>query len=341
MTPFTPIQYLQIDIANAYGLDKQSWTDRIEWVCDHEDTLEEYTKHAEEPAQFMAGVMAYRKAQKGEAIGYLCGLDATASGLQLLSILAGCEKSASICNVINTGQREDAYTRLYQEVCAKLGTTQSVVRKAVKAALMTHLYGSKLEPIKAFGEDTPELKAFYQSIDELLPGANTLNYDLISLWQANAYSHNWILPDGYEVVVKVEDTITHQVQFLGETYECNETVNQPKEKGLAMGANIVHSIDGMIVREMNRRCNYNVENVNALYCHLVKEQGKAYTLREKDFDLLRILELYNETNFMSAVVIEYLDQYNSGHLDNSQKQAVLALLEEMPGKPFKLLCIHD
>lgn len=341
MQHFTAMQYLMIDIANAYGLDKANWDLRLNFVETNEANLENLTKQAEEPAQFLAAVGAYRKAQRGEPIGYLCGLDATASGLQLLSILAGDEQAAKICNVVSTGRREDAYTQVHERVCAITGSVHSVLRRAVKSALMTHLFGSKLEPLKAFGEDTPELKAFYQAIDELLPGADMLNRDLISLWNPDAYVHSWILPDGFDVVVKVMDSVKHPVQFLGETYEVIEKANQPKSKGLSMGANIIHSLDGMVVREMNRRCNYDVDRINALYAHLIHEQGMRYTLRAKDLDLLRILELFDQTNFMSAVVIEYLDQYNSGHLDSVQKMKVMDLIQDMPKRPFNLLCIHD
>lgn len=346
MQHFTPIQYLMIDIANSFGLDKETWETRLQWFADNEEIIATNPKvlasQAEEPAQFLAGAIAYYDVCTGVPTGYLCGLDATASGLQLLSILAGCEQSASTCNVINTGKREDAYNRMHAEIQAYLKNPKTApIRKAVKAALMTHLYGSKLEPIKAFGEDTDELKAFYAVIDTLLPGADQLNRDLISLWRPDVLAHEWTLPDGFDVVVKVMATMTHKVQFLGEEYEVREQVNASKEKGLSMGANIIHSIDGMIVREMNRRCNYDVKQINEQLRHLGEERGSTYTLRKKDLSLLRQIELFNSTGFMSAVILEYLDEYNSGHLSNSQRLAVINLIESMPDCPFSVLAVHD
>lgn len=76
---FTHIEYLKIDIANNYGHDKLNWDERIDWVSHYEDHLEQMLKDADEPALYYAGVQAYRKAQRGEAVSYPISLDATAS----------------------------------------------------------------------------------------------------------------------------------------------------------------------------------------------------------------------------------------------------------------------
>jgi DNA-directed RNA polymerase len=120
---FTATEYMQIDVAGTYGLDKESWTTRINWTQSHEaqftDVEEQAGDHtlvqqADEPAQFYAAVCAYNKVLKGEPTGHMISLDATASGLQILAALVGCEESAELCNLINTGERVDAYTSLYE-----------------------------------------------------------------------------------------------------------------------------------------------------------------------------------------------------------------------------------
>lgn len=40
MQLFTGKQYLQIDIANNYGLDKEDWDDRLDWFAQAEGNLE-------------------------------------------------------------------------------------------------------------------------------------------------------------------------------------------------------------------------------------------------------------------------------------------------------------
>ena len=101
MQKFTPTEYLKIDIASNFGLEKELWEDRLSWFDQNESTLENMVKEAEEPALFYAGVNAYRTAMQGKAIAYPVGLDATASGALLWALLIGCEKVAKLCNVMN------------------------------------------------------------------------------------------------------------------------------------------------------------------------------------------------------------------------------------------------
>jgi DNA-directed RNA polymerase len=132
---FTGIQYLQIDIASNFGMDKDSWTDRIKWTQENDAQLEALLNQAEEPAMFFAAVQAYRKAQKGLPSGYPISLDATSSGLQILACLTGCETSSRLCNVVPTGKREDAYTNLYASMLERAGDTAKITRDQAKDAV--------------------------------------------------------------------------------------------------------------------------------------------------------------------------------------------------------------
>lgn len=77
---FTGKQYLQIDIANNFGLDKKDWMDRISWFQENEPQLETLVNQAENPALFYAGVQAWRDTQQGLPSGYPISLDACSSG---------------------------------------------------------------------------------------------------------------------------------------------------------------------------------------------------------------------------------------------------------------------
>lgn len=145
MQTFTPREYLAIDIANNFGLDKEDWDVRIKWFDDNEPELENLAKkpHSkggpETPAMFRAGVQAYRDMQAGNPIGYGISLDATASGMQLLAALTECRQSALICNVINAGKRMDGYTANYEEMVKRItaegGIAGSIKRADTKRAL--------------------------------------------------------------------------------------------------------------------------------------------------------------------------------------------------------------
>lgn len=145
MEMFTAKQYLMIDIANNFGLDKEDWDVRLNWFEQNEPDLEKLAMLPEDkggpesPAMFYAGVQAYRDMEAGKPIGYGISLDATASGIQLLAVLTGCRKSASICNVVDAGKRMDAYTANYDEMVNRIkeegGITGSIQRKDTKKAL--------------------------------------------------------------------------------------------------------------------------------------------------------------------------------------------------------------
>lgn len=92
MQKFTPLEYLKIDIANNYGLDKENWDTRLQWFDDHEHEIrslatlieggilpKDLRKHplmaeADQPAMFYAGIRAWLKATRGEAISYAVSL---------------------------------------------------------------------------------------------------------------------------------------------------------------------------------------------------------------------------------------------------------------------------
>lgn len=340
MMMFTPMQYLQIDIATTYGLTDVTWDERLDWFKENQYRLMDLVAQADEPATYMSAVMAHQDALEGKDIGHQCGLDATASGLQILSLMAGCETSARACNLINTGQRENAYKLVFAAVQEVIPDQQDVAYKPLKQALMTHLYGSKKVPKDVFGERTPALAAFYDAVDRILPGANTLNHDLLSLWDPEAYTNEWTMPDGFDVVIKVMDNVEKSVIFGGKVYPIIEKVNQPVEKGLSLGANVCHSIDGMIVREMGRRCSYSAEKIQKVFMCLQSPGGKI-TYREKDLALMRTLELLNQSGFMSAVAFEFIDEHNVGLLSDDQHEAVSNLIESIPDNAFDLLCVHD
>ena len=80
MKTYNPMQYLAIDIANQYGLDKLNFEDRIQWVKDNINYLEEYQHEAEEPILFYKAVKALRQVQSGKPVGHTIALDSSSSG---------------------------------------------------------------------------------------------------------------------------------------------------------------------------------------------------------------------------------------------------------------------
>ena len=80
MDYYTGFEYLLIDAANQYGLDKKLFGERIQWARDNMDVLESHVNDADTPALYLKAVQAIRKAQQGVPTGHLVGMDACCSG---------------------------------------------------------------------------------------------------------------------------------------------------------------------------------------------------------------------------------------------------------------------
>lgn len=241
---YTGFEYLLIDAANSFGLDKLTFEERIGWGRTNLDQLESLTDKAESAYLFMKSVAAIRKAQQGIPTGHLVALDAVCSGMQIMSAITGCISGARATGLVDPNRRADAYTELTQSMQVILGSNIHVTRKDAKAALMTSCYGSKEQPKIIFGEDTQELAAFYQACMEMAPGAFELLQELLDTWQPYALAHAWKLPDGFDARVKVmkrEETRIEVDELDHASFTYEYYVNQGSKKGLSNVANVVHS----------------------------------------------------------------------------------------------------
>lgn len=338
MQTFTGRQYLKIDIASNFGLDHQSWDDRISWFDQNEHQLDSLLVQAEKPAMFYAGVQAWHAVNRGEPIGHLISLDATSSGLQILAALTGDRSAAEICNVVDTGYREDAYSAVYNLMLQVTGRQAQIDRSMAKEAVMTSLYGSTAVPKRIFGEGEL-LQVFYDCMEHAAPAAWELNQAMLKLWNPEALSHDWVLPDNFHVHTKVMDTVRESVSFYDEPFEVTYRVNQPVSGGRALGANTIHSIDGMIVREMTRRCDYDPVVVGRLKELLNNPSSFGNeTGSEDDQAVLTLWNHYQQSGYLSARILDHLNEKNIGHVDPA---AVREMIATLPDQPFKLVSIHD
>ncbi len=337
---FTGREYLQIDIANNYGsgLDKTSWQNRLSWFRTHEDQLMELVASAEEPALFYAGVKAWQDVLAGKPIGYMISLDATSSGLQLLAALTSDRRASELCNVVDTGDRQDAYTSVYQIMLDEIGDVAKIDRAAVKQSVMTSLYGSKAMPRQVFGEGRL-LDVFYETMKRVAPAAWELNEAFLAMWDGDALENSWVLPDNFHVHVKVMSQVKETVHFLNQPFDIFYNVNAPVSEGRSLGANTIHSIDGMIVRELTRRCDYDPKRIIQVKQMLEGISVGKEAYRAEDDEMVRILwEHYKQSGYLSARI---LDHFNAENIRHVESEVIRTLVDSLPEKPFKLVAIHD
>lgn len=341
MRQFTPREYLQIDIANNFGLDTLNWDDRLQWFMDNENKLDSLLSQAKEPALFFAGVKAWRQVLNGEAIGYPISLDATASGFQILACLTGDRQAAELCNVVDTGNRLDAYTVIYEAMMEAIGGECNLDRKQTKRAVMTSLYASEAVPREVFGEGAL-LGLFYETMEQRAPRVWAINNLFKNLWNPLATHHKWVLPDNFHVQIKIMGNAYEQVRFAGNDFEVIRKVNMPQPEGRSLGANVTHSIDGMVVREMLRRCSYDplqIERVEWAMKNIHRSNPIQRIYAQGDDAMVYMLwARYQETGYLSARILDHITINNVGIVDFKVLQA---LVDSLPAKPFDLIAVHD
>lgn len=338
-TKFTGMDYLKIDIANNFGKDKEEWVDRLLWFQFNEDRLDSLVESADNPAQFFAGVQAYKEVMNGESTGYPISLDAVCSGLQWLSILSGDESAARLSCVIGQ-KRNDAYTAIYQYMVEALGESAQIQRDDTKQAIMTSLYGSTLIPKEIFG-DGELYDVFINTMETHTPAAWELNQALIDMWNPNASSYHWVLPDNFHVNMLVKDVVNHTVHFRNFAYKVPVKTNMPTDTGRSLCPNLIHSIDSLVVREITRRCMYDPIKIEYLK-ELLSRGGVPHNRITKSGELLmKLLELARASGYMSSRVLDVIDKTNVFLLSTDEKEQVWDIINTLPVKPFEVFTIHD
>ena len=265
-----------------------------------------------------------------------------------MSAMTGCVAGAAATGLVNPNKRVDAYTIVTETMNQQAGILVKVPRSDAKDAVMTSLYGSKAQPTKIFGEDTPELNAFYTAMGIVCPGAWTLLEDLLNSWRPWALEHSWKLPDGFDARVKVMQKLEKRIEvdeLAHSTFTYEFYVNEGSKTGLSNVANVVHSVDSYVLRTMERCCNYDMDEVtNALHVlgeeMLQRANGNRSQVTQQSLDYY--LEQYNRSSLADIVILPHLTDANVGALEDAHIAKLLDIITQMlRHNPFKLVTIHD
>lgn len=353
MQEFSGLEYICIDIANQHGLDKLLFEERIQWVKDNYSRLEALAVDGDEDTrpQYLKAVQALREVVRGETTGHLVGFDGVCSGVQLMAAMTGCYSGADATGLVNPNRRADAYTQLTAMMNTLLGSSGiSVKRGDAKDALMTFFYGSKRKPREIFGEKTIELATFYEAAEQLSPGAFSLLNVLVESWNPSTLAHDWYLPDGYLAHVKVIEKFEKRIEideFDHSTFTYTYYENTQKESSVSNAANIVHSVDAYVLRNMHRRCNYDKELVLRSKALLEAQErfielSGTHVSDAADKALRKALVHYEASNTVDTRILELLNQQNVVALPTWMVKKLLWIIGTMlEHEPFPIVTIHD
>ena len=333
MKQFNPMQYLAIDIANQMGKDKLNYEDRIQWVKDNINYLEDYQDQAEEPILYYKAVKALRDAQAGKPVGHTVALDSASSGLSLMSALMRCKSGASLTGLIDPDNRVDGYTLITERVNAKLGNNLGIPRKLAKEATMTAFYGSTAVPERIFGDN---VDVFYEVLEEECTGAWELNQILLQSWNKKALAHSWYLPDGHYAYCPVMETVSKRVNLSDWDYTPTMVYkeNMALKFGLSNSSNAIHSIDSYLLRSLVRRCNYKPK--------LIKNARQALLDSIDEYDPDNVLNKRYEYTKMADITHLDIITNTANELSQELKDKLIHIFDMvLSHEPFDVICIHD
>lgn len=325
----TGLEYLEADIACKFDktLEKKNWNDRIEFFRTNRELIST-GKDASNPVGLLAALNAYKDTvEEGKPTGYMISIDSSNSGLQLLSVLIGCNKSFQLCGG-NPDTCVDGYTEIYKA----MDVGNKYTRKQVKAAIMTSFYGSVMEPEKLFKEDLPK---YYKTIETMAPGAWQLNLAIQELWgviPSNEYA--WTMPDNFHCNIETKNKFKLGFTFMDEEYFIIKELNSKPDFHKGLGPNIIHSIDALINREMFRRCMFNKKTIIRVINNL-DSKGTTGKSTEK---VKELWSHYEESGFLSVRILDYLYEDTMGLVDSL---VIAKLIQTLPNTPFDLVGIHD
>lgn len=331
MTKLSPLEYLQCEVACKHDkkFEKETWADRIA----HFKTLNlddpKITKGASNPIGLKAAILGYKEAAAGNPTGYMISLDACSSGLQILSLLVSCPTSFSLCGG-NAEMCVDSYTTIYEA----MNISGRLTRKAVKQAIMTSLYGSTATPEAVFGE---YIELFYSTMEQMAPGAWDLNQGLQDLWTMfTASDYSWVLPDNFHAYIETKKSELVPFSFLNTTYKMVKKIDGRPDFHKGLGPNVIHSVDGFIVREMFRRCSYDPKVIQRVKDLIMLNASGTNGRSAKMVQTL--WNHYKTTGFLSTRIFDYLHADTMGLVD---PLIIADLVDTLPTKPFQMVSVHD
>ena len=128
---------------------------------------------------------------------------------------------------------------------------------------MTHYYNSVKTPSEAFTEE--QLTTFYDVLGDKFEGAEAMMETVNAFWNYDSDEHKWTLPDGHVAKVKViemTDTRIEVDELDHRTFTYRYAKQTPSNNFRSLVANIVHSVDGYIAREMVRRSPFELAHIH-------------------------------------------------------------------------------
>lgn len=299
---------MRIDLANHFGYDKLTYNERLKANV---DDLSKAKKPilATRAKEFLDSAIANKETD------YVCAIDATASGMQILSILANCSETAKETNLTDLSQCYDIYGIACEKIIAKTGMTEVSVkdiRDIVKKALMTRGYNSDKQiqvaqtELKRFKinislNELKQILDISSKITACKEAMNNLLCETFSNLPDDKQIIQYTMPDGF--IVQFANIKKAMENCNGKLFRLNikyDKLGWNKELNWrALSPNLVHSIDAYICRELIRRCSFEIITIHDSFsCH----PNNVDTLRLEYIKLLKEIQQMNMLDYIGKQI---------------------------------------
>ena len=285
MTPEAE-QWLAFQVATTYGKDKDTMSDRLDWVAKNHNLISRIAEDpisnrpewegAEEPWTFLAACDEYYhcviKCDRTHT-SLPVAVDATCSGLQILAGLARDASTARLVNVLPSDKPQDAYKVIAEE--AKPHVPECIRpymdRKTTKRTVKTVPYNAKpysnrgyirealLEKGVEVEKDdlTATVKAVRDAMNVIVPGPmqvmRWIESEVAAAIDRGATELQWVTPSGFVVTQKLMKKKVQEIelQLLGRCHiriatEDDDKVDKSHHKN-ATAPNLIHSLDASLL----------------------------------------------------------------------------------------------
>lgn len=335
------LRYLKIDIANAFGLDKQSYADRIAFVDEHTtNELLAKTIVADSPYEYRNAVEQLSNHYDGLPVEHITYLDCTNQALQLYAVLTSCKDTAYLCNISSGDVLTDAYGVLAIAMNDITGL-DIFDRNNCKKALMTTLYGKidgEVEIVKYMIENGIEYQslitdeelasAFQKAMRAIAPHAMRAMDVLQSLNHADVDTYYWTMPDGFKVKYDVKSTQKLEISCKTKSgvkfhFDRDVQVYKGSEFNRGMSPNVIHSVDGYVAREMVRRMTQPCVEFNRYYPAFITTIHDAFGTHQNNAEEMT----WHYTNIMcelndSDLLRNIMSQISGKHMLSIKKNTL-------------------
>ena len=319
------LKYLQIDIANCYGLDKKSYQERIDYVANNSnDNLVAEGVNADSPYEYRNAVEQLFTHQNGYPVEHITYLDCTNQALQLYAVLTSCKDTAYLCNISSGDELTDAYGVLANAMNELTGL-DIFDRNNCKKALMTTLYGKmdgESEIIGYFLENgiqyqdkitNAEMVEYFQkAMRAIAPHAMRAMDILQSINCAEMDTYYWTMPDGFKVKYDVKSKEKFEIACKTKSgvnfnFEKVVKVYKGSKYNRGMSPNVIHSVDGYVAREMIRRMTQPCAKFNRNYPAFITSIHDAFgthpnNAEEMTYHYTNIMCELNKSNLLQDIM---------------------------------------